>query len=46
MITTILAEIYFMLSKSSMSLEDVTQFNHAISELKNSGKIKQIINSR
>jgi polar amino acid transport system substrate-binding protein len=40
------AEIYFMLSKSSMSLEDVTQFNHAISELKNSGEIKQIINSR
>lgn len=39
-------EIYFMLSKSSMSLEDVTQFNHAISELKNSGEINKIINSR
>ena len=40
------AEIYFMLSKSSMSLEDVTKFNHAIAELKNSGKIKQLINNR
>jgi len=40
------ADIYFMLSKSSMSLEDVTQFNHAISALKKSGKIKKIINNK
>jgi len=39
------ADIYFMLSKSSMSLKDVTQFNQAISALKKSGKIKKIINS-
>ncbi len=38
-------DIYFMLSKSSMSLENVKQFNHAISELKKSGKIKELINS-
>jgi len=37
------ADIYFMLSKNSMSLEDVTQFNHAIAALKKSGKIKKII---
>lgn len=39
------ADIYFMLSKTSMSLEDVTQFNHAIAALKKSGKIQKIINS-
>jgi len=39
------AEIYFMLSKASMSAELVTQFNHAIATLKTSGEIKKILNN-
>jgi polar amino acid transport system substrate-binding protein len=39
------ADISFMLSKTSMTQADVTKFNQAISALKKSGKIKELINN-